>query len=87
MQNLGMQHLGRFIVRDEATCHGQPIFMGTRILVADVLEQVAQGMAWPSIIEEWRGAVSHEAIAEAVSLARASLISPVPELLPQKLAA
>jgi len=31
-----------------------------------VLEQVANGMAWEAIIEEWRGALSKEAIAEAV---------------------
>ncbi|MBI4491450.1 MAG: DUF433 domain-containing protein [Chloroflexi bacterium] len=30
---------------DPAICHGQPTFRGTRILVADVLEQMADGMA------------------------------------------
>ena len=25
----------------------------TRILVADVLEQVASGMAWEAMVEEW----------------------------------
>jgi uncharacterized protein (DUF433 family) len=38
-------------------------------LVADVLEQVASGMAWESISAEWRGSVSLEAISEAVRLA------------------
>jgi len=41
--------------------------------VADVLEQVANGMAWEAIIEEWRGALSNEAVAEAVRLARLAL--------------
>ena len=45
--------LGRYIVVDPAICHGQPVFRGTRILVSDVLEQVASGMAWEAIIEEW----------------------------------
>ena len=45
--------LGRYIVADPAICHGEPTFRGTRILVADVLEQVASGMAW-EVIEEWR---------------------------------
>ena len=36
--------------------------------MADVLEQVANGMAWEAIIEKWRGALSKEAIAEAVRL-------------------
>ncbi len=62
--------VGRYIVADTKICHGQPTFRGTRILVADVLEQVAAGMAWKSIIEEWRGGITEEAIAEAVSLAR-----------------
>ncbi len=61
--------IGRFIVADPAICHGQPTFRGTRILVADVLGQVAEGMAWETIIEEWRGRVSRESIAEAVRLA------------------
>lgn len=63
------QMIGRFVVADPAVCHGQPTFRGTRILVADVLEQVALGMAWETIVEEWRGQVSRESIAEAVRLA------------------
>ena len=62
--------MGRYIVADPKICHGQPTFRGTRILVADVLEQVASGMAWSSIVEEWRGSISEEAIAEAVRAAR-----------------
>lgn len=61
--------VGRYIVTDPRICHGQPTFRGTRILVADVLEQVATGMAWESITEEWRGSVTQEAIGEAVRLA------------------
>jgi uncharacterized protein (DUF433 family) len=59
--------IGRFVVADPEICHGQPTFRGTRILVADVLEQVAAGVAWETIAEEWRGDVSSDAIAEAVS--------------------
>ena len=61
--------IGRFIVADPAICHGQPTFRGTRILVADVLEQVATGTAWETIIEEWRGNLNSDAISEAVLLA------------------
>jgi uncharacterized protein (DUF433 family) len=61
--------IGRFVIADPAICHGQPTFRGTRILVDDVLEQVAAGIAWETIVEEWRGSVSSEAIAEAVRLA------------------
>ena len=50
--------VGRFIVADPAICHGQPTFRGTRILVRDVLEQVASGIAWETMVEEWRGNVA-----------------------------
>jgi len=74
--------IGRFIVVDPNVCHGQPTFRGTRILVADVLDQVANGMAWEAIIENWRGTVSHEAIAESVRLAREILMNHKEELVP-----
>jgi uncharacterized protein (DUF433 family) len=61
--------IGRFIVADPTICHGQPTFRGTRILVRDVLEQVASGIAWQTIVEEWRGNVNSDAISEAVLLA------------------
>ena len=38
--------LGQHIVADPEICHGQPTFRGTRIRVAQVLKQVAQGMDW-----------------------------------------
>ena len=60
---------GHFIVSDPSVCHGQPTFRGTRILVADVLDQVVSGMSWETIVEEWRGRVPREAIAEAVRVA------------------
>jgi len=49
---------GRYIVSDAEVCHGKPTFRGTRILVAEVLEQVAEGLAWETIIEEWRGSIT-----------------------------
>ena len=77
-----IQALGRYIVADPAICHGKPTFRGTRIFVADVLEQVASGMAWETIAEQWRGAVTEEAIAEAVRLAREAFITHALELVP-----
>jgi len=61
--------IGRYVVTDPEICHGKPTFRGTRILVAHVLEQVAEGLAWETIIQEWRGDITKEAIAEAVRLA------------------
>jgi uncharacterized protein (DUF433 family) len=62
--------LGRYIVADPEICHGKPTFLGTRIMVAQVLKQVAKGMPWDAITAEWRSTVPKEAIAEAVELAQ-----------------
>ncbi|MGA2066077.1 MAG: DUF433 domain-containing protein [Thermoguttaceae bacterium] len=62
-------HLGRFIVIDPDVCHGKPTFAGTRIMVEQVLKQVASGKDWDEIVTEWRGSIPKEAIAEAVDLA------------------
>jgi len=70
---------GRYIVSDPDICHGKPTFHGTRILVADVLEQVGEGLAWETIIEEWRGSITKEAIAEAIRLSRQAFLEHVVE--------
>ena len=66
--------LGRYIVADPKICHGKPTFRGTRVFVSDVLEQVGEGMAWETIIEEWNDSITKEAIAEAVQLATQALM-------------
>jgi len=66
--------IGRYIVTDPEICHGKPTFRGTRIMVWQVLEQVASGMAWETIEEEWRGKVTKNAIAEAVRLASQAFV-------------
>lgn len=73
--------IGRFIVANPDICHGKPTFRGTRVLVADVLEQVAAGMAWETIVEEWNGHVPLEAIREAVQLAREALLRHASEFI------
>ena len=42
--------LGEYIVADPKICHGKPTFKGTRISVAVLLEQLAGGEAWDSIL-------------------------------------
>lgn len=64
--------LGRYVVSDPHICHGTPTFIGTRIMVEQVLEMVAAGTPWEEIIAEYDGAISRAAIAEAVRLARRS---------------
>ncbi|MEZ4731203.1 MAG: DUF433 domain-containing protein [Caldilineaceae bacterium] len=66
--------IGRYIIADPEICHGKPTFRGTRIMVWQVLEQVASGMAWETIEEEWRGKVTKQAIAEAVQLASQAFV-------------
>jgi uncharacterized protein (DUF433 family) len=73
--------LGRHIVADPKICHGQPTFRGTRILVVDVLDDVARGLSWEAISDRWRGAVKKEAIAETVRLAREALVNQAGELV------
>ena len=68
------KNLGRHIVADPEVCHGKPTFKGTRILVEQVLIQVAKGLSWGAIVDEWRGDISVDAIAEAVELARRSFV-------------
>ena len=67
--------LGKYLVTDPKMYGGKLTFIGTRILVSDVLEMVAQEIPWKKIIEEFRGEISKEAIAEAVRLASQVLMS------------
>lgn len=78
---------GRYIVSNPKICHGKPTFLGTRIMVADVLEQVADGLAWETIITEWRGKIKKEAIAEAVSLSKQAFLEHVDEYVLESSAA
>jgi uncharacterized protein (DUF433 family) len=61
--------LGRYIVADPNICHGKPTFLGSRVMVWQVLELVAEERPWDEIIEHWPRAVCREAIAEAIGLA------------------
>ncbi len=77
-----VKQIGRYIVSDPGICHGALTFRGTRILVQDVLEQVAEGLAWEHIVEDWRGSIPQDAIAEAVRLARQALLEHAEEFSP-----
>lgn len=66
--------LGQHIVVDPAICHGKPTFKGTRIMVWQVLDELAHGMAAEEILRAWGGRLPLAAIAECVTMARASLL-------------
>ena len=70
----GVKDLGKCIVADPRICHGQLTFRGIRLLVADVLDDVAAGMPWRDIVDDCWGRVTLEAITEAVRLAREALL-------------
>jgi hypothetical protein len=46
--NVGLERveMGEHIVADPQICHGKPTFKGTRIMVFQVLKQVAYGTPW-----------------------------------------
>src|SRR5262245_14824932 len=67
--------LGRYVVADPKVRGGQLTFRGTRILVADVLEQVCKGMAFDAIRESHGKAIRLAAIQEAMQLAREALLT------------
>jgi uncharacterized protein (DUF433 family) len=77
------QLMGRHIVSDPRICHGKPTFRLTRILVSDVLDQIADGLAWETVIQEWHGSISREAIAEALQLATRALLEHADDYLLQ----
>lgn len=43
-------------------------------MVWQVLEMVSEGMAWQSIVDEFGGSITKDAVAEAVQLASRSFI-------------
>ncbi len=38
---------------DPAICHGKPVVIGTRVLVANVVNAVAAGQSFPDIIQDY----------------------------------
>jgi len=76
----GRVELGEYIVADPEICHGKPTFKGTRIMVWQVLDELAHGMTPSQIVKAWGGRVQREAIAESVRLARHSLLKDSGEL-------
>lgn len=68
------RELGRHIGIDSEIHHGEITFRGTRIPVASVLDDVADGTDWDAIVAQWNGSITKEAIGEAVRLAVEALV-------------
>ncbi len=80
-KNAKAKLLGRFIVADPEICHGKPTFRGTRIMVWQVLEMLADGMAWETIIERCHNSITKDAIAEAIKLSGEAFLNHTDEFV------
>jgi uncharacterized protein (DUF433 family) len=68
-----VQSLGKHVVRDSGICHGKPTFRGTRVMVADALEMLADGLTPEQICTAYGNWFPTDAVREAVLLACDSL--------------
>ncbi len=62
--------LGKYIVADSGICHGKPTFKGSRVMVWQVLAGLKRGETVDELCAAWPHAVTPEAVAEAVDLAK-----------------
>lgn len=67
--------LGKYIVADPRICHGKPTYAGTRIMVWQVLESLAEGYSVDEVVESWGGRVNREAVLETIRLAKSNLLN------------
>ena len=66
--------LGQCIVADPLICHGKPTYKGTRIMVWQILEDLARGESIDQIVQAWGGRVARAAILETIQLARGAFL-------------
>jgi uncharacterized protein (DUF433 family) len=67
--------LGKYIVADPSICHGKPTFKGSRVMMWQVMEALADGETYDEIMAAWPGCVSREAISEAIRLSGEAFLS------------
>ncbi len=66
--------IGKHLAADTRVCGGRLIFKGTRILVADALELSQAGYKPEDIAAQYPGAITSEAVREAILLIRKGLV-------------
>ena len=66
--------LGQYIVADPLVCHGKPTYKGTRIMVWQILEALADGESVDEVVKAWGGRVSKSAVLETIRLAGGALL-------------
>lgn len=73
--------LGRYVVRAVGVCGGRPTFKYTRIEVAGVLRLIGAGESIESVVADYGGRFSREAVQEAIDIAARRLVENLPELV------
>jgi uncharacterized protein (DUF433 family) len=61
--------VGRYIVLDDAVCHGRPTFKGTRVLVSDVIELLAAGLSIEEVVRDYYPSLDEEMVKDALAWA------------------
>lgn len=74
--------IGKHLAVDTRVCGGRPIFRGTRIMVADAVELSEDGYSPEAITQQLRGAITAEAVTEALTFVRKGIVKEV-EVQPQ----
>lgn len=69
--------IGKYLAADARVCGGRLIFKGTRILVSDAMEFIEAGHAPEDVTKQYRGAITAEAIREALTLIRKGIIKEI----------
>lgn len=61
--------ISKYIVVDNEICHGKPTFKGTRVLISDVIELVADGVSTKEIIRDYYPSLNEKMIKGALEWA------------------
>jgi uncharacterized protein (DUF433 family) len=69
--------IGKHLAIDTRVCGGRLIFKGTRIMVADAVELSDAGYSDEQITHQYRGAITSEAVAEALQFVRQGILKEV----------
>ncbi len=59
---------------DPLICHGKPTYKGTRIMVWQVLQDLARGESVDEIVRAWDGRVTKLAVLETIRLASGAFL-------------
>ena len=69
--------IGKHLAVDKRVCGGRLIFKGTRIMVADAVELAEDGYSPEAIARQYRGAITAEAVSEALELVRKGIVKEI----------